>query len=114
LTLALLLFPLTDRAQQSSPASKPQTPTPAQSTPPKQDPAQKSDEKLISIVNLVDVLFTVLNRRNKLVPELEKATSRFGTISRRRQSVISASRQICRCASACCWTLPTAFATVSS
>ncbi len=72
LTLALLLFPLTDRAQQSSPASKPQTPTPAQSTPPKQDPAQKSDEKLISIVNLVDVLFTVLNRRNKLVPELEK------------------------------------------
>src|SRR6266403_2126516 len=72
LTLALLLFPLTDGAQQSSPDSKPQTPAPAQSTPPKQDPAQKSDEKLISIVNLVDVLFTVLNRRNKLVPELEK------------------------------------------
>src|SRR5467141_2405408 len=72
LTLALLLFPLTDGAQQSSPASKLQTPAPAQSTPPKQDPAQKSDEKLISIVNLVDVLFTVLNRRNKLVPELEK------------------------------------------
>lgn len=89
--LVFLLLPLTDRAQQSSPDKKqqpsspgsktqasppdanPQTPTQVPSTAPKQEPAQKSDEKLISVVNLVDVLFTVLNRRNKLVPELEKA-----------------------------------------
>jgi Ca-activated chloride channel homolog len=73
LALALLLLPLTDRAQQSSPNTKPQAPAPAASVPPKQEPAQKSDETLRTVVNLVDVLFTVLNRRNKLVPELEKA-----------------------------------------
>src|SRR5216110_2221030 len=71
LALALLLLPLTDQAQQSSP-DKPQAPTPAPSSAPKQEPAQKSNETIISVVNLVDVLFTVLNRRNKLVPELEK------------------------------------------
>ncbi len=71
LALALLLLPLTDQAQQSSP-DKPQVPTPAPSSAPKQEPAQKSNETIISVVNLVDVLFTVLNRRNKLVPELEK------------------------------------------
>ncbi len=89
LALALLLLPLTDRAQQSSPVksqaslpdksqasspgAKPQAPAPAASTAPKQEPAQKSNETIISVVNLVDVLFTVLNRRNKLVPELDKA-----------------------------------------
>jgi len=71
LALALLLFPLTDRAQQS-PATLPQAPVPAQPAASKQEPAQKSDETLRTVVNLVDVLFTVLNRRNKLVPELEK------------------------------------------
>src|SRR6266513_446476 len=71
LALALLLLPLTDQAQQSSP-DKPPAPTPAPSSAPKQEPAQKSNETIISVVNLVDVLFTVLNRRNKLVPELEK------------------------------------------
>src|SRR5260370_22246830 len=79
--LALLLLPLTDRAQQSSPdktqasspEAKPQATAPAQPAAPKQEPAQKSNEKIISVVNLVDVLFTVLNRRNKLVPELEKS-----------------------------------------
>src|SRR5712691_8444553 len=71
LALTLLLFPLTERAQQSSP-DKPQAPAPAASAAPKQEPAQKSNETIISVVNLVDVLFTVLNRRNKLVPELEK------------------------------------------
>src|SRR6266849_5988240 len=70
LALTLLLFPLTERAQQSSP-DKPQAP--AAPAAPKQEPAQKSNEKIISVVNLVDVLFTVLNRRNKLVPELEKS-----------------------------------------
>jgi Ca-activated chloride channel homolog len=115
LALALLAFPLTDRAQQSSSdkyqasladaksqatlpdksrsslpdesqASSPDKPSspeaktqqspaavPAQSTPPSQDTAQKSDQTIKTVVNLVDVLFTVLNRRNKLVPELEKA-----------------------------------------
>src|SRR6266849_3193885 len=68
LALALLLFPLTERAQQSSP-DKPQAPAPAA---PKQEPAQQSDQTIKTVVNLVDVLFTVLNRRNKLVPELEK------------------------------------------
>src|SRR6266849_2464974 len=70
LALTLLLFPLTERAQQSSP-DKPQAP--AAPAAPKQEPAQKSDQTIISVVNLVDVLFTVLNRRNKLVPELDKA-----------------------------------------
>src|SRR5437588_6672297 len=90
LALVLLLLPLTDRAQQSSPDkvqasspdkaqaslpdAKPQAPpAPPQSAAPKQGPAQKSSETIISVVNLVDVLFTVLNRRNKLVPELEKS-----------------------------------------
>src|SRR6266478_1631953 len=72
LVLALLLLPLTDWAQQSSPDSQPQEAAPAKPATPKQDPAQKSDQTIISVVNLVDVLFTVLNRRNKLVPELEK------------------------------------------
>src|SRR5712671_486830 len=72
LVLALLLLPLTDWAQQSSPDSKPQEAAPAKPATPKQDPAQKSDQTIKTVVNLVDVLFTVLNRRNKLVPELEK------------------------------------------
>ncbi len=80
LVLALLLFPLLDRAQQSPPDTKfqassqgqPQAPAPAQPAAPKQEPAQESDQTIRRVVNLVDVLFTVLNRRNKLVPELEK------------------------------------------
>src|SRR6266849_8359522 len=60
-------------SQASLPAAKPEAPAPEQSAAPKQEPAQKSDQTIISVVNLVDVLFTVLNRRNKLVPELEKA-----------------------------------------
>src|SRR5882762_10334905 len=83
LALALWLLPLTDRAQQSSPdkpqasspVSKPQASSPdakPQSPAPKQEPAQQSDQTIKTVVNLVDVLFTVLNRRNKLVPELEK------------------------------------------
>jgi Ca-activated chloride channel family protein len=89
LALTLLFLPLTDRAQQSStdksqasspiakpqassPEAKPQAPAPAQPAAPKQEAVQNSKQTIISIVNLVDVLFTVLNRRNKLVPELEK------------------------------------------
>src|SRR6266478_3231320 len=73
LALALLSLPLTDRAQQPPPDAKPQTPAPAQSSAPKQEAAQQSDQTIKTVVNLVDVLFTVLNRRNKLVPELEKS-----------------------------------------
>jgi VWFA-related protein len=69
LSVILLFAPLTDRAQQSPAAPKPQS-TPSAS--PSQEPPQKTDQKLITVVNLVDVLFTVLDRRNKLVPALEK------------------------------------------
>jgi VWFA-related protein len=71
LLLALLAIPLSERAQQSSPATKPTAP--AQPGVPAQDTAQQNNETIKVPVNLVDVLFTVLNRRNKLVPEREKA-----------------------------------------
>src|SRR5271157_2791446 len=73
LVTLLLTAAVSDRAQQA--------PTPAQSAPPTQAPpaALQQSEKppqapqgIISVVNLVDVLFTVLNRRNKLVPDLQK------------------------------------------
>src|ERR1700736_3378199 len=62
------------------PAQQPPPPPPAQSTPPSaptpdasQAPSPGQNPTVIqSRVNLVDVLFTVLNRRNKLVPDLEK------------------------------------------
>src|SRR6266850_1508444 len=69
LSVILLLAPLTDGAQQSSAGPKPQSTTPVS---PSQESPQKSDQKLTTHVNLVDVLFTVLDRRNKLVPALEK------------------------------------------
>jgi Ca-activated chloride channel family protein len=56
-------------AQQQNPAAPPATPAPA---PPAQEPVQQSQTKIITTVNLVDVLLTVLDRRNKLVPSLEK------------------------------------------
>jgi Ca-activated chloride channel homolog len=80
---ALLMSAASDRAQQA--AGKPASP--AQSTPPPQAAPQaapqqgqqekqaaptQSPQKIIQVVNLVDVLFTVLNRRNKLVPDLQK------------------------------------------
>src|ERR1700676_928352 len=73
LALALLLLPLTDRAQQSSPDTKPQSAPPAKAAASAQGPPQQSDQTIKTVVNLVDVLFTVLNRRNKLVPELAKS-----------------------------------------
>src|SRR6202163_376684 len=53
-------------AQQQNPSNPPASP------PPTQEPVQKSETKITTTVNLVDVLFTVLDRRNKLVPSLEK------------------------------------------
>ena len=70
--VAILFLPAGHSAQQP--------PAPAQSTPPPapaQDasqapPAGQNPTVIQSRVNLVDILFTVLNRRNKLVPDLEK------------------------------------------
>jgi Ca-activated chloride channel family protein len=72
LILALLILPLADRAQQSSTDTKSQSTPPAAPPTTSQEPAQNSDQTIRVPVNLVDVLFTVLNRRNKLVPDLEK------------------------------------------
>lgn len=77
---AALLFPASAAwAQQSSSgAAKPQAPSSAQSSSQQAPPAssqevpQQSGQTFKREVNLVDVLFTVLNRRNKLVPDLEQ------------------------------------------
>ncbi len=69
-----------DRAQKSSSASTlgkrqdaAQQPAPPRPAPPQGPAPQRQDQgKITQVVNLVDVLFTVLNRRNKLVPDLEK------------------------------------------
>jgi Ca-activated chloride channel homolog len=63
LFIALLFVCGSSRAQQP-PATAPPTPS--------QEPVQRSSQTIRTNVNLVDVLFTVLNRRNKLVPELDK------------------------------------------
>src|ERR1700733_3859412 len=70
--VAILLLPARPSAQQQQP------PPPAPSAGPPADasqapPAGQTPTVIQSRVNLVDVLFTVLNRRNKLVPDLEKA-----------------------------------------
>src|SRR3984893_7803697 len=68
--MALLIIPARDRAQQppDPAAQSPTSPDPSTSQAPGQNPPT-----VIPIrVNLVDILFTVLNRRNKLVPDLEK------------------------------------------
>jgi Ca-activated chloride channel homolog len=62
--------------QQNPPAQSPASQNPNPPTPPAQpqaqEPPQKSPTTIRTQVNLVDVLFTVLDRRNKLVPNLEK------------------------------------------
>jgi Ca-activated chloride channel homolog len=60
-----------NRTQHQSPessAAKPQDPAPPQPQAPAPQPQDQG--KITQVVNLVDVLFTVLNRRNKLVPDL--------------------------------------------
>src|SRR5690242_10909101 len=56
--------------QSSSGAAKPQAPPPSQSS--NQQAPSQTGQTFRREVNLVDVLFTVLNRRNKLVPDLEQ------------------------------------------
>src|SRR5258708_39773011 len=61
------------RAQQSSGASAPAKPKDgAQQFTQEPAPTRQDQGKITQTVNLVDVLFTVLSRRNKLVPDLEK------------------------------------------
>jgi Ca-activated chloride channel family protein len=72
LPFLLLMVPLLEQAQQPSGGAKPPSSAPAQSTAPSQELPQQSGQTIGIRVNLVDVLFTVLNRRNKLVPDLGK------------------------------------------
>jgi Ca-activated chloride channel family protein len=70
LTAAFFFAAASDHAQQPAPA---QSTAPAKPAPPQnQEPPQQSNQTIRVPVNLVDVLFTVLNRRNKLVPDLDK------------------------------------------
>ena len=69
--ITALLLPARHSAQQQQPAPPPQQPTPpdaSEAPPPGQTPTV-----IQTRVNLVDILFTVLDRRNKLVPSLEKS-----------------------------------------
>src|SRR5690349_22637340 len=73
LAALLLTAAVGDRAQQ--PPKQPAPPVPA--APPQGQEGQQvatpqSSQRIVQVVNLVDVLFTVLNRRNKLVPDLQK------------------------------------------
>lgn len=73
LVFALAWFagaPLWAQQPQENPAPAP--PPAGPQTPAPQEPPQKSGTTIRTQVNLVDVLFTVLDRRNKLVPNLEK------------------------------------------
>lgn len=81
LSLALFLLPAGagDPAQQSPNADSgkrqdsAQQPAPPQPAPPQEQAPQRQEPgRITQVVNLVDVLFTVLNHRNKLVPNLEK------------------------------------------
>jgi VWFA-related protein len=79
LVAALLLVIPGDRAQQSSgtPPEKrqdaTQQPAAPQPLPPQEPAPERQDQgRITTTVSLVDVLFTVLNRRNKLVPDLDK------------------------------------------
>jgi Ca-activated chloride channel homolog len=69
LATTLVFAATSDRAQQSTPTSgtQQQEPPPAPTGSSAQNPG-----RITQTVSLVDVLFTVLNRRNRLVPDLEK------------------------------------------
>jgi Ca-activated chloride channel homolog len=74
--VAILLLPARHSAQQPPPPAQPTQSTPPAASNPdaSQAPLAGQNPTVIqSRVNLVDILFTVLNRRNKLVSDLEKA-----------------------------------------
>ncbi len=76
--VAILLGTFLVSAQQTP--QNPSPPAPAQTTPATpagQEAPQQGGGKISTTVNLVDVLFTVLNHRNKLVPDLEKQDFRI-------------------------------------
>jgi len=72
--LTLLAFPLADYGQQGGAQQSPPPQEKPQPLPPQQNTQQPTQEgpRFITVVNLVDVLATVLDRRNKLVPDLDK------------------------------------------
>src|ERR1700675_3104785 len=72
---AVLLLPGRPPSRHPAVPAPPQTHPPLPSTPDgaQAPPAGQNPTVIQSRVNLVDILFTVLNRRNKLVPDLEKA-----------------------------------------
>jgi VWFA-related protein len=73
LAAALPLVAITAGAQEAATDAKPQNPSPPQTAAPqKTTPGQQNDQTFKREVTLVDVLFTVLNRHNKLVPDLDK------------------------------------------
>jgi VWFA-related protein len=73
LVALLLTAAVGDRAQQPPKQSAPPVPAaPPQGQEGQQGATPQSSQRIVQVVNLVDVLFTVLNRRNKLVPDLQK------------------------------------------
>src|SRR5579864_6176869 len=73
LVALLLTAAVGDRAQQPPKQSAPPVPAaPPQSQEGQQGATPQSSQRIVQVVNLVDVLFTVLNRRNRLVPDLQK------------------------------------------
>ena len=70
LLTAAFLFPASAIRGQQAPASTEQQQAPPSPPPPGQQANPQSGQTFVREVNLVDVLFTVLNRRNKLVPDL--------------------------------------------
>src|SRR6516225_4541310 len=71
--LMLVALPAADYAQQGAQQTAPPSQAPAQQTPPVVPAAPQQPPTFVREVNLVDVLATVLDRRNKLVPDLEKS-----------------------------------------
>ncbi|MGC0775263.1 MAG: VWA domain-containing protein [Candidatus Acidiferrum sp.] len=77
LVAGLLTAVVSDRAQEAKAQSAQRLQAaPKAATPQAQQEQEakppESPQKIVQVVNLVDVLFTVLNRRNKLVPDLQK------------------------------------------
>src|SRR6204780_685537 len=72
LAMALLVTAVSDSAQQSTPTSGTQPQGAPPQEPPPSGTSAQNPGRIPQTVSLVDVLFTVLNRRNKLVPDLEK------------------------------------------
>ena len=70
LSAAMLFVAASDQAQQAPPGQ--QTQPAQQPAPPAAQQPQKSGQTITVTINLVDVLFTVLNRRNRLVTDLDK------------------------------------------